>query len=292
MRSIISLNDNWKFKKENVGLPAAYPTDWQTVDVPHTWNALDGNDGSGPYNRGSYWYAKTFVTPKQPLPGGKVFVEFLGAGQQATVYVNGEQVKKPERKYDETNISIKINGQEIEVKKHIYILLNKPKGYISTTEIKSQKSVLELVPEKYKNRNLFPAGRLDKDTTGLMLITDDGEFAHNILSPRKHVKKEYEVKLDIPVTATMVKGFKEGVNLNDGECKSADLEITGEYTAKVVITEGRYHQIKRMFGCYGAKVVELNRTCMGNLYLPKELKLGEVKEATEDELQRIQERSL
>ena len=211
---------------------------------------------------------------------------------QGTIYVNGEQVKKPESKYDETNITIKINGKEIEIKKHIYLLLNKPKGYISTTEIESQKTVLDLVPEKYKNRNLFPAGRLDKDTTGLMLITDDGEFAHNILSPRKHVKKEYEVTLDIPVTETMLKGFKKGVNLNDGECKSADLEITGEYTAKVVITEGRYHQIKRMFGCYGAKVIELNRICMGNLYLPKGLKLGEVKEATQYELQRIQERSI
>lgn len=206
------------------------------------------------------------------------------------VYVNGEQVKKPETKYDETNISININGEEIEVKKHVYLLLNKPKGYVSTTEDDSQNTVLDLVPEKYKNRNIFPAGRLDKDTTGLMLITDDGEFAHNILSPRKHVKKEYEVTLDIPVTEDVVKGFKEGVNLNDGECKSAVLEITGEYTAKVTITEGRYHQIKRMFGCYGAKVIELNRICMGNLYLPKELKLGEVKEATQKELEEIQGR--
>ena len=211
---------------------------------------------------------------------------------KGVVYVNGEQVKKPEIKYDETNISININGEEVEIKKHVYLLLNKPKGYVSTTEIGTQNTVLDLVPEKYKNRNIFPAGRLDKDTTGLMLITDDGEFAHNILSPKRHVKKEYEVTLDIPVTEDMAKGFKKGVNLNDGECKSAVLEITGEYTAKVTITEGRYHQIKRMFGCYGAKVIELNRICMGNLYLPKDLKLGEVKEATEDELQKIQERSL
>ena len=206
------------------------------------------------------------------------------------VYVNGELVKKPEIKYDETNISIKINGEEIEIKKHIYLLLNKPKVYISATEDDSQNTVLDLVPEKYKNRNLFPAGRLDKDTTGFMLITDDGEFAHNILSPRKHVKKVYEVTLDIPVTEIMVEGFKNGVNLNDGECKSAQLEITGEYTAKVTITEGRYHQIKRMFGCYGAKVIELNRICMGNLYLPKELKLGEVKELAQNELEKIQEK--
>jgi len=211
---------------------------------------------------------------------------------QGKVYVDGKQVNKPENKYDEANISIQINGEEIEIRKHIYLLLNKPKGYVSTTEVTTEKTVLDLVPEKYKNRNLFPAGRLDKDTIGLMLITDDGEFAHNILSPRKHVKKEYEVTIDIPLTSAMVKGFKEGIKLNDGECKSADLEITGEYTAKVTITEGRYHQIKRMFGCYGAKVVELNRICMGNLYLPKELKLGEIKEATPNELQKIQEKNL
>ena len=199
-------------------------------------------------------------------------------------------MKKPECKYDESNISLKINGEEIEIKEHIYLLLNKPKGYISATETPSEKTVLDLVPYKYKYRDLFPAGRLDKDTTGLMLITDDGEFAHNILSPRKHVKKEYEVTIDIPVTSTMVTEFKNGVNLNDGECKTADLEITGEYTANVILTEGRYHQIKRMFGCFGAKVVELNRIRMGNLYLPTDLKLGEVKELSQDELQKIQER--
>ena len=108
---------------------------------------------------------------------------------QRAVYVNEEEVKKPEAKFDEEDVSVKINGEEIEIKKHIYLLLNKPKGYVSATEDKSQKTVLDLVPNKYKYRNLFPAGRLDKDTTGLMLITDDGEFAHNILSPRKTCKK-------------------------------------------------------------------------------------------------------
>ena len=209
---------------------------------------------------------------------------------QGAVYVNGEEVKRPECKYDENSVSLTINGKEIEIKKHLYLLLNKPKGYVSATEDGDQKTVLDLIPTEYKYRDLFPAGRLDKDTTGLMLITDDGEFAHNILSPRKHVPKEYEVTLDIPVTLAMVEEFRNGVNLSDGECKTADLEITGECTAKVTITEGRYHQIKRMFGCFGAKVLELNRIRMGNLYLPKELKLGEVKEATQDELQKIQER--
>lgn len=210
---------------------------------------------------------------------------------QRLVLVNDISVQKAEDKFDEENIRIKLNGNELEIRKHIYLILNKPKGFVSATEDREQKTVLDLVPEKYKTRVLFPAGRLDKDTTGLMLITDDGEFSHNILSPRKHVKKEYEVTLDNPVTDEMVEGFREGVKLNDGECKSAILEKTGEYTANVTITEGRYHQIKRMFGCYGAKVIELNRICMGNLYLPKDLGLGEIKEASEEDLKNIQLRS-
>ena len=123
-----------------------------------------------------------------------------------------------------------------------------------------------------------------------MLITDDGEFAHNILSPKRHVKKIYEVTIDVPVTSNMVEDFKNGIKLKDGECKPAILEITGEYTAKVTLLEGRYHQIKRMFGCYAAKVIELNRICMGNLYLPNDILLGEVREATNEELKQIQEK--
>ena len=117
-----------------------------------------------------------------------------------------------------------------------------------------------------------------------MLITDDGEFAHNILSPRKHVKKEYEVTIDIPVTDEMKQGFKDGIDLNDGVCKTAILEITGEFTSNVTLIEGRYHQIKRMFGCFGAKVVKLHRTRMGKLKLPENLEVGECRELTEKEL--------
>ena len=149
------------------------------------------------------------------------------------------------------------------------------------------KTVLDLVPEKYQHRALFPAGRLDKDTTGMMIITDDGKFAHNILSPKKHIKKKYNVTIDIPVTKEMITGFERGIQLNDGECKKALLEITGEYTADVTITEGRYHQIKRMFGCYGAKVIELNRVQMGEFILPSNLKLGQCREITEKEIEQI-----
>lgn len=204
------------------------------------------------------------------------------------VLVNDCVVRKSDEKYDEDNISIKINGEEVRVNKHFYLLLNKPKGYVSITVSDSDKTVIDLVPDKYKTRTLFPAGRLDKDTTGLMLITDDGVFAHNILSPKKHIKKVYEVVIDKDVSDEMVYGFRDGVKLNDGECKSALLEKVDTNKCLVTLTEGRYHQIKRMFGCYKAKVLELKRICMGELYLPSDLGVGEVREVSDEELLKIQ----
>lgn len=205
---------------------------------------------------------------------------------QKKIEVDGKIIKSVDEKINE-NAVIKISGKELNIKKNIYLILNKPKGYISATEDKNMKTVLDLVPEKYQHRALFPAGRLDKDTTGMMIITDDGKFAHNILSPKKHIKKRYNVTIDIPVTKKMITGFERGIQLNDGECKKALLEITGEYTADVTITEGRYHQIKRMFGCYGAKVIELNRVQMGEFILPSNLKLGQCREITEKEIEQI-----
>lgn len=210
--------------------------------------------------------------------------------RQKRVEVNGNVVAKSDIKVDSLQDIILVDGFELVVKKYVYLMLNKPKGYVSATEDKNMPTVLDLVPEEYLHRDLFPAGRLDRDTTGLMLITDDGEFAHNILSPKKHVKKTYNVTIDTPMTEEMVVGFKNGVNLIDGECKEAELTITGDYTGVVVLTEGRYHQIKRMFGCFGAKVVELERIGMGNLYLPDDLELGECREFTDSELNLIQGR--
>lgn len=203
------------------------------------------------------------------------------------ITVNDQIISKSDIKIDPLKDQIKIDNNKIEIKNNVYLILNKPKGYVSATEDKNDKTVLDLVPEKYLHRNLFPAGRLDKDTTGLMIITDDGSFAHNILSPKKHIKKTYNVTIDIPVTNEMVNGFKNGIELNDGKCKTATLEITGKYTSEVTLTEGRYHQIKRMFGCYGAKVLELQRISMGSLLIPKNLKLGECRELTEEELKQI-----
>lgn len=206
---------------------------------------------------------------------------------QRRVTVNNVAVSKSDIKIDKIKDKIKIDEKDINIVDYIYLILNKPKGYISATEDKSLPTVLELVPKEYLHRNLFPAGRLDRDTTGLMIITDDGKFAHNILSPKKHIKKVYNVTLDIPVTNEMVDGFAKGIVLKDGECKSAVIEITGENTARVTLKEGRYHQIKRMFGCYGAKVVELRRIKMGNLDLPNDLEEGKCRELTKFELFKI-----
>lgn len=207
------------------------------------------------------------------------------------IKVNDQIVLKSDIKITENDI-IKLDDKIIEVKEFVYLVLNKPKGYISATEDESSLTVLDLLPDSYRHRNLFPAGRLDKDTTGLMIITDDGLFAHNILSPKKHVEKTYDVKIDIPITEEMIICFKNGIELIDGECKSAILEKTGEYTGKVILTEGRYHQIKRMFGCFSAKVVELNRIKMGNFSLPEDLKVGEFRELTKDELNLIKKENL
>lgn len=204
------------------------------------------------------------------------------------VKVDGVIVTNSDIKVDTSINKIFIDDEELIFKKYVYLMLNKPKGYISATEDRSLPTVLDLIDEEYLHRNLFPAGRLDKDTTGLMIITDDGTFAHNILSPGKHISKTYNVTIDIPMTEEMVQGFKDGVQLIDGECKTASLEITGQYTGIVILTEGRYHQIKRMFGCYKAKVVELERIAMGKFYLPEDLTQGECREFTTEELEKVQ----
>lgn len=205
------------------------------------------------------------------------------------VMVNGNIINKSDFKVNPDIDIIEVSGEVLKVQKYVYLILNKPKGYVSATVDKTDKTILDLVPLEYSHRDLFPAGRLDKDTTGLMIITDDGNFAHNILSPNKHISKTYHVTIDIPLTNEMVDGFKKGVVLNDGECKTAILEILDTYEAKVILTEGRYHQIKRMLGCFKAKVLELKRIKMGNLELPYNLKEGECRELTNEELEKVQE---
>lgn len=206
------------------------------------------------------------------------------------IAVDGRIVSSSSEKADPMTMLLTVDGKPLEFKRNLYLVLNKPKGYVSATEDREHPTVLELVPQEYRGRDLFPAGRLDRDTTGLMIITDDGVLAHNILAPKKHVPKRYHVELDIPVTEEMRLGFSEGVMLNDGVCKAADLIKTGEKTAEVTLREGRYHQIKRMFGCFGAEVVELKRLGMGRLTLPEDLAEGECREMSEEELALLQKK--
>lgn len=203
------------------------------------------------------------------------------------VTVNGAVVKLSDHKVSESD-EIFLDGNKISKNKHIYIVLNKPQGYVSATEDESQHTVLELVPPELFRKGLFPAGRLDKDTTGLMIITDDGDFAHRILSPKKHVRKSYAVTLDIPVTAEMKEAFEKGVALSDGVCKPAGLAFGGKYDCTVTLFEGRYHQIKRMFGCFGAKVTALKRISIGGFSLPENFPEGQCRELDESELDLIE----
>lgn len=200
------------------------------------------------------------------------------------LYVNGKSVFDPSFIIDVSTAEVIFKGQRLEFKKYVYILMNKPKGVLSATNDKSQKTVLDLLPENLKNRKLAPVGRLDKDTTGLLLITDDGEFSHNCISPSKNVKKIYEAVLDGELTEQMVENFKEGIILADGTlCKGAHLEILDKNIARITITEGKYHQIKRMFGTQGLGVNELKRLMIGHLEIPTQLLEGEYTEITPQE---------
>lgn len=205
---------------------------------------------------------------------------------------NGVALKDAKKKLDENTAELFLDENRIYYYKYVYIMMNKPKGIISASDGKGDKSVIDILPAEMKRKNLFPAGRLDKDTTGFMLITDDGEFAHSILSPKNHIPKTYIAKLDKPFDETVIKEFESGVKLKDEKCMGAKLEAAdGDFcTARVEIKQGMYHQIKRMFACFGLKVVELKRIKMGDLYLDESLKEGECRYISEKELSMISDK--
>lgn len=183
---------------------------------------------------------------------------------------------------------ITFNGQALNYKKFVYILMNKPKGVLSASEDKNRQTVVDLVPEDLKRNGLFPVGRLDKDTTGFLIITDDGDFAHKAISPKYEVYKKYLVTLDGDLTEDMVKAFAEGIVLADGTaCREAELQIVDKNIARVKICEGKYHQIKRMFGVVGLGVNDLKREAVGSLALPENLKEGECIELSNDQIKAI-----
>lgn len=207
--------------------------------------------------------------------------------------VNGKVEKDPGKHVNPDVDQVTFLGQEIGFKPLVYIMLNKPDGFVSATEDSRERTVLELI-DGYEHYELFPVGRLDKDTEGLLILSNDGKMAHNILSPKKHVPKTYYAVIDGKVTDADVKAFKKGVTLEDGyETMPADLTVLKsdwESEIELIIMEGKYHQVKRMFESVGKSVTYLKRTQMGALQLDETLGLGEYRELIQEELELLQVR--
>lgn len=214
--------------------------------------------------------------------------------KKGRVTLNGKVVRDSAVKIDTEKDKVCIDGEELSLKKHIYIMLNKPQGVVSASDSATDQTVVDLVPEELYRKNLFPAGRLDKDTTGFVLITDDGDFAHRILSPKNHIFKTYLARLEHSLTESDIKLIESGITLADGTTlREAKLEIVEEGDdplVRIMICEGKYHQVKRMFAAAGNKVIALHRSRMGNLELDESLKEGECREITPAELIEIEKR--
>ena len=210
--------------------------------------------------------------------------------RQGQIAVDGTIVKLPEMKIDIEKSQVTCKGQPVAYESFEYYMLNKPAGVISATTDSKDKTVLDLIDTK-KRKDLFPVGRLDKDTEGLLLITNDGELAHRLLAPKKHVDKVYYAKIEGVVTEEDKKAFAEGVSLGGGEmAKPAELEIliSDEISEiRLTIQEGKFHQVKRMFESVDKKVIYLKRLSMGSLVLDESLGLGEYRKLTEEEIKAL-----
>lgn len=209
--------------------------------------------------------------------------------RSGAVDVDGVPVRDPAAKVDPSRQTVAVGGNPILWQEHLYIMMNKPAGVLSATEDRRQKTVLDLLPEDLRRRGLFPAGRLDKDTTGLLLITDDGDLAHRMLSPKKHVYKLYQARLDAPVTPEDVRAFEEGVRWEEEVYAPARL-WAGEgdsFVAFAQVHEGRFHQVKRMFQARGKTVLSLKRLKIGGLSLDSTLQEGECRLLAPEEVCQI-----
>ena len=201
------------------------------------------------------------------------------------IKINGVFAKKPEDNINPLVDEISIDDDVIEYKENYYFMLNKPKGYICATEDNFQNTVLELIPE-YNYLKLFPVGRLDKDTTGLLLITTDGDFAHKLISPKRHVDKVYIATLDKDVDMKIKNEFESGIILDDELTLPAKIEQLESNVCKVTLHQGKYHQVKRMFEYFGYKVIELHREKFAFLTLG-DLQEAEYRELTDDEVNHL-----
>ena len=197
--------------------------------------------------------------------------------RQGRVLADGRTVQKPEEKADLAAVCLTVDGAEVDCAPFVYVMLYKPAGLLSATEDKNQPTVLDLLPPELKKRGLFPVGRLDKDTTGLLLLTDDGALAHELLSPKKHVDKVYRAEVEGRVDGRDVAALAAGLVLGDGTvCLPAGLEPLGDWSACLVtLREGKYHQVKRMLAARGKPVRALHRLRMGPLTLDGGLKPGQ-----------------
>lgn len=205
------------------------------------------------------------------------------------VFVNETQVRDESMHIRVNEDQVTVDGNTITYQQHVYIMLNKPQGVISATLDAQQQTVLDLIPE-YKHRSLFPYGRLDIDTEGLLIIGDDGILAHRLLSPKHHVEKEYYVVVDKAIPPHLSKAFLKGVTLEDDYvCQPAILKLEGENKAKVILSEGKFHQVKRMFQAHGLEVVYLQRIRFHTILLDSSLKLGEYRLLNSDEIARLKD---
>ncbi len=207
--------------------------------------------------------------------------------RKGAVTVNGITVKRPETKVNGEIDAICVNGERLFFARHLYLMMNKPAGVLSAARDARMKTVLDLLPEKYRRRGLFPAGRLDRDTTGLLIITDDGDFAHRMLAPKSGIAKVYLAGLDLPVTPEDIQAFAQGLMLEGLQCLPAKLEAFvqhGEPWARVTVCEGKHHQVKRMLAKCGKRVLCLERVQIGNLILDKDMQRGEVRLLSEAEI--------
>ena len=204
--------------------------------------------------------------------------------RRGRVTVDGRIAASPEEKTDPEQADLRVDGEKILYARYTYVMLNKPAGVLTATEDRRQKTVLDLLSEPLRRKGLAPVGRLDKDTEGLLLLTDDGELAHRLLSPRYHVDKCYYALVSADLESGDPEAFAAGMILEDGlRCLSAGLEILSPRECLVTLREGKFHQVKRMLAARGKPVIRLRRLSMGPLALDESLKPGEYRLLTEEE---------
>ena len=204
------------------------------------------------------------------------------------VSVDGQTVTAPERRVDPERERVCLDGTPLRYRPYRYFLMDKPEGVLSVTEDRRQETVLDLLPPELRRLGLFPVGRLDKDTSGLLLLTNDGDFSHRVISPKSGVEKRYRAEVEGVPDEADVRAFREGIVLADGTaCLPARLEITGESVCFVTVMEGKYHQVKRMLAARGKPVVKLRRLSVGELTIPESLMPGGVQELSEADLCKV-----